>query len=295
VPHNALKSLHEVNELHQVAHIRMLHRHHLLKVLGYSMPVDYSIAMLIDTHAHIHFDAFDEDLEAVLERAHAAGVEKVLCVGVNEADSGRAIAVARAYDNLWATVGLHPHDADRGYEALEEVARLAELEPVVAVGECGLDQYKSETTLEEQERALRFQIELARDRKLPMIFHVRDAFPDFWRILDDYRGVRGLVHSFTASTRELEGALERGLYIALNGIMTFSKNESQLRAAKAVPLDRLILETDAPFLAPAPVRGKRNEPAYITHTARFLAELRGEPFEDLAHATTRNAERLFGI
>jgi TatD DNase family protein len=251
--------------------------------------------MLIDTHAHIHFPEFRDQVDELLERAHASGVQKILCVGVNETDSAQAIAVARAYENLWATVGLHPHDADRGYEALEEVARLAELEPVVAIGECGLDQYKSETTPEEQERALRFQIELGLERGLPMIFHVRDAFPDFWHILDDYQGVRGVVHSFTAGARELEGSLERGLHIALNGIMTFSKNESQLGAARAVPADRLILETDCPFLAPVPMRGKPNEPAYLHHTARFLAQLRGESLEDLEHATTSNAEALFGI
>jgi TatD DNase family protein len=253
--------------------------------------------MLIDTHAHIHFDEFRDQVGDVLE--HAAEVEKMLCVGVNDEDSAQAIAVARAYDNLWATAGLHPHDADRGFEALEEVARLAEHESVVAIGECGLDHYKSQTTPEDQERALRFQIELGLERNLPMIFHVRNAFPDFWRILDDYNragtDVRGVVHSFTAGLPELEGSLERGLQIALNGIMTFTKEASQLDAAKRVPLDHLILETDCPFLAPVPVRGKRNEPAYIEHTARFLAELRGEALEDLATATTRNAEALFGI
>src|SRR5471032_1345692 len=114
--------------------------------------------MLIDTHSHLHFNEFTDDLDPVLERAHAAGVEKILCVGVNDTDSAQAVAVARAYDNLWSTVGLHPHDADRGYEALEEVARLAEFEKVVAIGECGLDYFKSETTPDEQERALRFQI-----------------------------------------------------------------------------------------------------------------------------------------
>ncbi|HUD11488.1 MAG TPA: TatD family hydrolase, partial [Candidatus Saccharimonadia bacterium] len=142
--------------------------------------------MLIDTHSHIHFDDFSEDLEAVLERAHAAGVEKMLCVGVNDTDSARAVAVARAYENLWSTVGLHPHDADRGYEALEEIERLSEFDSVVGIGECGLDYYKSQTTKDEQERALRFQIELAVSRDLPMVFHVRDAFEDFWRISDDY-------------------------------------------------------------------------------------------------------------
>jgi TatD DNase family protein len=251
--------------------------------------------MLVDTHAHIHFDSFRDEIDAVLERAQAAGVEKIMCVGVNDSDSAQAIAVARAYDNLWATAGLHPHDADGGYEALEEIARLSELEKVVAIGECGLDQYKSETTAEDQERALRFQIELGLERRLPMIFHVRNAFADFWRILDDYPGTRGVVHSFTAGVPELEGSLERDLHIALNGIMTFTKEAGQLNAAKRVPSDRLILETDCPFLAPTPLRGKRNEPANIAHTAKFLAELRNEPLEDLAAATTRNAEALFGI
>jgi TatD DNase family protein len=255
--------------------------------------------MLIDTHSHIHFEAFRDELDEVLERAAEAGVSKQLIVGVNDADSAEAIAVAKAYENLWAAVGLHPHDADHGYEALEEIARLAEHESVVAIGECGLDSYKSETSPEDQERALRFQIELGLERGLPMIFHVRDAFPEFWSILDDYARdgaqVRGLVHCFSAGVPELEGSLERGLHIALGGIMTFTKEEDQLEAARRVPLDRLVLETDCPFLAPPPHRGKRNEPAYLADTARILAELRDEPLEDLASATTRNAEELFGI
>lgn len=253
--------------------------------------------MLIDTHAHVHFQEFREDLDEVLERAHQAGVEKMIVVGCNETDSGEAIAVARAYEPIWASVGLHPHDADRGYEALEEVDRLARLDKVVAIGECGLDNFRSETSPEDQERALRFQIELGLELGLPMIFHVRDAFPQFFSILDEYEGegVRGLVHCFTAGVPELEGALERGLYIALNGIMTFTKDHKQHDAAKQVPLDRLVLETDCPFLAPTPMRGKRNEPANLAYTAKFLAELRGESLEDLEHATTTNAEKLFGI
>ena len=251
--------------------------------------------MLIDTHAHIHFEDYRDELEAILERAHAAGVDKIVTVGVNEVDSGQSVAVARAFENVWATVGLHPHDADRGYEALEEVARLAEFEKVVGIGECGLDYYKSETTNEDQERALRFQIELGLERDLAMVFHVRDAFDDFFRILDDYEGVRGLVHCFTAGVVEMQGSVDRGLFIALNGIMTFTKEEAQLAAAKAVPLKRLVLETDCPFLTPKPHRGQRNEPAYTALTAEFLAQLRGEPLEDLASATTRNAEALFRI
>jgi TatD DNase family protein len=251
--------------------------------------------MLIDTHAHIHFEEYREELDEVLTRAHEAGVDKMLCVGVDEVDSGQAVAVAKAYENVWATVGLHPHEADRGYEALEEVARLATMEKVVGIGECGLDYYKSLTTPEDQERALRFQIELGLERGLAMVFHVRDAFDDFFRILDDYEGVRGLVHCFTAGVPEMEGAVKRGLHIALNGIMTFTKDDKQLDAARQVPLDRLVLETDCPFLTPAPKRGQRNEPANTALTAKFLAELRDEPLEDLEAATTRNAEQLFRI
>ena len=250
---------------------------------------------LIDTHSHIHFDEFRPEIDDVLTRAAAAGVEKLLTVGCNDTDSAEAVAVAKAYQNVWSSVGLHPHDADRGYEALEEVARLSEFEKVVAIGECGLDNFRSETTPEDQERALRFQIELALDRNLPLIFHVRDAFPQFFSILDEFSGVRGLVHCFTAGIPEVEGSLERGLYVALGGIMTFTKDEAQLEAARRVPLNRLVLETDSPFLAPPPHRGHRNEPAYLPYTAQFLADLRGEPLEDLASATTANAETLFGI
>jgi TatD DNase family protein len=261
--------------------------------------------MLIDTHAHIHFDEFRDEalpdgqfgdaLDEVLNAAHDAGVDKIICVGVNEVDSGQAIALAKAYEHIWATSGLHPHEADSGYEALEEVARLANLDKVVAIGECGLDYFKSETTKEDQERVLRFQIELGLELDLPMVFHVRDAFDDFFRLIDEYEGVRGVVHSFTAGTSELHGALERGFYIALNGIMTFTKDERQLEAAKIVPSDRLVIETDTPFLAPVPLRGRRNEPANLAVTAKFLAELRGEAYEDLADSTTTNAETLFGI
>jgi TatD DNase family protein len=251
--------------------------------------------MLIDTHSHIHFDEFAGDLDEILERAHARGVDKMLCVGVNDTDSAQAVAVARAFQNLYSTVGLHPHDADRGYEALEEIARLADFESVVGIGECGLDYFKSETTKDEQERALRFQIELALAKDLPLVFHVRDAFSDFWRITDDYPEARGVVHCFTAGVPELEGSLSRGFYIALNGIMTFTKDPRQLDAARQVPLDRLVLETDCPFLTPVPFRGSRNEPSNIAITAEFLANLRGVALEDLSGQTTLNAERLFRI
>jgi TatD DNase family protein len=250
---------------------------------------------LIDSHAHIHFSDFDDDRDQVVERARDAGVTKIITVGTNETDSDQALAASRMYPDVWFTVGLHPNDADRGHGALQEIARLARLEKVVAIGECGLDYYRQRTSPEIQEKALRFQIELAQELGLPLSFHVRDAFADFWAILDDYSDVRGVVHCFTAGPDELNAALDRGLFVALNGIMTFTKEEYQLQAARDLPLDRLLLETDAPYLAPAPVRGRRNEPANVAHTAAFLAQLRGESLEDLAAATTANAERLFKI
>ena len=253
--------------------------------------------MLIDTHAHIHFDEYRDDLDQIFENALKNDVTRIFCVGVNDVDSGQALAVARAFKNTYAIVGLHPSEADRGYEALEEIQRLVELdrEKVIGIGECGLDYYREGYDKQSQERALRFQIELALDYDLPLAFHVRDAFDDFFKILDDYEGVKGLVHCFSSGVDELDKALERGLYISLNGIMTFTKDPVQLMAAKKLPLQRLLLETDCPFLAPVPKRGQRNEPANVLYTAQFLSELRGEDLETLKKQTSANTLKLFGI
>ncbi len=256
--------------------------------------------MLIDTHAHIHFEDYRPEIEGVLSRAAAADVTKIVTIGCDDTDSASAVAVARAFENVWATVGLHPHEADRGFEALEEVARLSELEKVVGIGEYGLDYNREGYDVEAQERAMRFQLELAMERDLASVFHVRDAFADFFRIIDEYdvkgnEDFRGVVHCFTAGPQEMQAAVDRGLYVALNGIMTFTKDNEQLEAARTLPLEHLVLETDSPYLSPVPKRGQRNEPANTALTAQFLADLRGEALEDLTAATTANAEKLFGI
>lgn len=258
---------------------------------------DYNVPGMefIDTHCHIHAADFTLDAEETIRGAKAQGVNRLICVGTDEVDSGLAVAFANMHDGVWASIGLHPHDAKLGTEAFNALTSLAEKSKIVAVGECGLDYYYNHSAKEDQEKALRFQIELALTHKLPMIFHVRDAFDDFWPIFDSYEGVRGVIHSFTATSKELDEALERGLYIGLNGIMTFSKNEEQLVAAKAVPLERLLLETDAPFLTPVPLRGKVNEPKNVVLTAEFLSKIRGESLEQIALASTNNAKELFQL
>lgn len=258
---------------------------------------DYNVPGMefVDTHCHIHANDYTLAADEVIAAAHKAGVTKMICVGTDEHDSQQAVAFVQDKPNMWASVGLHPHDAKLGQEAFAALAELVTKPKVVAIGECGLDYYYNHSAKEDQIAALRFQIELALAHDLPMIFHVRDAFDDFWPIFDSYQGVRGAVHSFTATEADLTEVLKRGLYVGINGIMTFSKNDAQLAAAKAVPLDKLVLETDAPFLTPTPLRGKINEPKNVVLTAEFLSTLRGESLEELAAASTNNAETIFNL
>lgn len=263
--------------------------------------------MLIDTHAHIHFEEFAQDLDEVFKHAENSCVEKIICVGTDDADSKKALEFAYNEDvqknaggiGLYATAGLHPHEAKHGEDALLSVKELVMDggygDKLVAVGECGLDYYRNLSTKAEQTQALKFQIELALEQGLPLVFHVRDAWEDFWTILREYKNVRGVVHSFTGGPNEVKQANEFGLYFGLNGIMTFTKDSQQLEAAKLVPANRLLLETDCPFLAPMPERGHRNEPAYVQYTAEFLAKLRGESYEDLSTQSSQNAQTLFNL
>lgn len=250
---------------------------------------------LVDTHAHPHFDQFS-DPDGLLKNAAGAGVNKIIAVGTTLADSKKAIDFANAHKNVWATVGVHPHDAKAIIEGLQELLALPK---VVAVGEIGLDYFKNIAPKENQIKALREQIEIGLKTGLPFVFHVREAFDDFIKVFDEYqsasRPIRGVVHSFSAHQKELDQVISRGLYVGLNGIMTFTKDDRQLDGAKKVPMSRLLLETDAPFLAPKSRRGHICEPKDILEIAEFLAELRSENLEYLAEITTKNAEELFGI
>lgn len=250
---------------------------------------------LFDSHCHIHDPQYGYDVPEVLKRAKDAGLEGMICIGTSALDSQKAVEFVQDKPECYATIGLHPHEASLGEDDFEIIAQLASNPKVVGIGEFGLDYYYENSPKEDQIRALRYQLELASSINKPCVFHIRDAFEDFWPIFDEYTGIRGVIHSFTATEKELNEALERGLYISLNGIMTFSKNEAQLSAAKAVPLDKLLLETDAPYLTPAPLRGKVNEPSYVRFVAEFLSRLREESVETLSEVTTGNARSLFGI
>lgn len=248
--------------------------------------------MLIDTHCHIH-ESYELPIDEVVARAHEQGVSYMICVGTNEESSRQAIAFAEAHTEAYASIGVHPHDTDGGYAAIAGLAGTSD--KLIAVGEIGLDYFYTHSPREVQIEALKAQIEVALQHDLPIIFHVREAFEDFWPIFDAYEGIRGVLHSFTDSEENMQKAVEKGLYIGVNGISTFTKDETQKAMFDAVPLDRILFETDAPFLTPSPYRGKVNEPAYVRIVAEYHAQRRGISLEEIADASSQNARALFRL
>lgn len=235
--------------------------------------------------------------DSIVAAAAEAGVTRLICVGCSLEDSRLAADFVQNRDNCWASAGIHPHEAQHHLsgEKLAKFAALATSPKIVAIGECGLDFYYNHSPKGDQIKVLEFQLELAQAAGLPLIFHVREAFEEFWPVFDNFRGVRGVLHSFTDSAGNLAKALERGLYIGVNGIATFVKDPALAEVYKSVPPDKLLLETDSPFLSPKPHRGSTNQPKRLVDVANFLAALRGEKPEALATATTDNARKLFGI
>lgn len=254
--------------------------------------------LLTDTHCHIH-EAQYPDSAGALERARTAGVDRLICVGTDETTSQEAVTFAGQHDNVWASVGLHPHDATHGPDSIRIIEECIKNDinvhvgKIVAIGECGLDYFYTHSPKETQIQMLEAQLDLATRYNLPIIFHVRDAFEDFWPIFDRYQGIRGVLHSFTDSAENLEKAYARGLYVGVNGIATFTKDETQRAMFASIRPNRLLLETDAPFLTPVPHRGKLNEPAFMTNVAHYIANLQAINLEELSRATERNATTLF--
>lgn len=247
--------------------------------------------MLIDTHCHIHESSYPLDREEVLRNAREAGVTKMICVGTDQKSSEEAVDFVRNRDGLIASIGVHPHETKNGWDELEKL----ESPKIAAVGEIGLDYFYNHSPREVQIEALEAQIDLALRRNIPIIFHVREAFEDFWPIFDNFTGIRGVLHSFTDSTINLEEGLKRGLYVGVNGISTFTKDETQKAMFSAIPLERMLLETDAPFLTPVPFRGKVNEPAFVRQIAAFHADLKAMSTDQVAAITTANAQTLFNF
>lgn len=252
---------------------------------------------LVDSHCHLDFDALASDADGVIARAHAAGVETMvtICTKVNEFDKIRPFA--DKYDRVFCTIGLHPNNVDEHPDVtLDELVRVGEGRTVVGIGETGLDYYYDHADRERQKASFRTHIAAARALGLPVIVHSRDAEDDTARILEEEMGkgaFPGVLHCFSSDRRLADAALALGFYVSFAGIVTF-KNAEDLRAtARAVPLDRILVETDAPYLAPVPMRGKSNEPAFVVHTAAKIAELRNLPVNEIADVTSDNFYRLF--
>jgi len=253
---------------------------------------------LFDTHAHLHFPEFDADREAMLHRARAAGVRRMVTIGTDADTTRAAIAIAEREGDVWATAGVHPHDAGETDDvALAEVERLAGNPRVVAIGEIGLDFFRNLSPRDAQGRVFRRFIALARRLRKPVVVHCREAHAEVLSILSEERAaeVGGIMHCFSGDVEIARRCLDLGLVISLAGPVTYPNARALPDVARFVPADRLVVETDCPFLPPQGYRGKRNEPAYLALTAMRVAELRGESLETLARRTSDNARRLLRV
>jgi TatD DNase family protein len=262
------------------------------------VPESFAAPELFDTHAHLHFPDFAGDLADVLARARGAGVRGVLTVGTDVETSRAALALAEREADVWATVGVHPHDASAATDAaLAELAQLVHHPRALAVGEIGLDYFRNLSPREDQHRTFTRLLRLARDAGKPVVIHCREAYDDVLRLLADERvaDLGGIMHCFSGTADIARRALDLGLVISMAGPVTYPNARALPEVARLVPDDRLVVETDCPYLPPQRWRGKRNEPAYVVATAARVAELRGEPLETLAARTSATARRVLGL
>jgi TatD DNase family protein len=254
--------------------------------------------MLIDSHAHLDDPRFDSDRDAALQRAWDAGIRTILTIGNGSGPDqmGCGISIAAAHDWIYTSVGVHPHDAskveERHYAQMKESSKH---EKVIAIGETGLDYFYDNSPRDVQREVFRNQLAVAKKLDLPVIVHTRDADSDTEEILKQAAPIRGVIHCFTSGDKLAQCALELGFFISFSGIVTFPNAKALAEIARRVPADRILLETDCPYLAPVPHRGKRNEPSFVADTARFVATLRGIALDELAAQTAANFHRLFGV
>ena len=253
--------------------------------------------MLIDSHCHLDFPDLAVDLDGVLSRAKAAGVDRMITISTHVAKVAEYRAVAEAHDEVFFTVGTHPHYADQELDVTaEQLARLSDHPKCVGIGEAGLDVHYDKAPREAQAQGLRTHIAAARMTRLPLVIHARNADDLMGDILEEESGkgaFPAVLHCFSSGPELARRGLALGFYLSMSGILTFRASEELRQIAAAAPLDRLLVETDAPYLAPMPHRGKRNEPSYVRETAKVLADVKGVTLEEVAAATSRNCERLF--
>lgn len=263
--------------------------------------------MLIDTHCHLDAARFQQDRAETIERARRAGVQRMITIGCDVDNSYSAQAIAQKHDDIYFSAGVHPHNAakplgehrpdgtdHRGW--LAEIQQLALDEKCVAIGECGLDYYYDHSPRDVQKEVFLAQLQLAKHLDKPVVVHIRDAWDDAIHILKQEQNgfLRGVIHCFTGTQAQAEASLDLGFYLSIPGVVTFKNAGDLPQVVKSCPLDRLLVETDAPYLSPIPHRGKRNEPAFVKYTAQFCADLRALPLDQFIAVTGDNAQRLFG-
>ncbi len=248
--------------------------------------------MFFDTHCHLHdINFFPDNRQDVYDNAIKANV-KMLCVGTSQADSRAAVDFTKDRNEAWAIVGVHPHDSKDGVADIETILQERHAK-VVGIGEIGLDYYYDNSPRDIQIRALEQQLQWASDYSLPVSFHVRDAYDDFWPIFNNFPGIKGVLHSYTDSIQNAQRAIDNQLSIGVNGISTFARDKQD--RFDMIPLESMLLETDAPFLTPVPYRGKVNEPAFVRHVAEYHAKRRNIELETIARVTSANATKLFSL
>ena len=252
--------------------------------------------MLFDTHAHMNDPAFDEDREAVLLGLKDKGVDLMMNVGCCLDSSRDCIAMAEKYPFVYASVGTHPDSADEVDDAvLEEYRKMAQHEKVKAIGEIGLDYYYETIPRQTQIRAFRMQMELARELKMPVIVHERNAHDDGMRVVKEFKDVAGVFHCYSGSAEMAKWLVNQGWYIGFTGVLTFKNARKAIETAQSIPIDRIVLETDCPYMSPEPFRGKRNDPGKLYRMAEKLAEIRGLSLEEVHQITMENGKRLYRI
>ena len=251
--------------------------------------------MLTDTHCHLYYDSIKKDIQTVLARAEEQGVNRFICVGTNTTNSADSLKIAANFDSVYASAGVHPHDAkDAPGDYLKQIRDLLQFDKMVAVGEMGLDYFRNISPPDVQEKVFREQMELAHQINKPVIFHNRDADEDVIKILSEFPGVVGVSHCFSSDLKTAKAFLDMGFYISFSGNLTF-KNSLLPEVAKEIPLNKIMVETDSPFLSPVPFRGKPNEPGRTLFVAKKLAEIHELTLEEIAEKTSENAAKLFNL